>query len=110
MGDWLGLSRLFPWQRRKSYEAKHRLTEAYVNVFRGSPSRADQEIVLADLAALSGFSLVSGFDTSDEELRMREGMRMLYAHIESHLSLSAGDREALREAARNEVAQSQLTP
>lgn len=84
--------------------AEARRTEAYRAVFRGSPSREDQEIVLADLQARASWNQVFHPSTPDAELRQAEGRRELYAYIYNHLSLAPNDVEALNNAARRESA------
>jgi hypothetical protein len=101
---WRSLSRLFPDRSASSRHQKElRLTEAYNAVFRGKPSHEDQELVLADLAYQSGFSMVSHPSISDQELRHNEGKRFLFAQIWARLTLSHADKMALENAARLEA-------
>lgn len=101
---WTSLSRALPWHRSRNREGQLRLTQAYRNVFSGNPSRDDQQIVLADLANVSGFQRVFPSEVSTEVLRYSEGKRALYAHIFSFLSLSPSDVSDLEQAARREAA------
>lgn len=103
MIQWRSVSALFT-DRRASLQREHRLSEAYRAVFQGSPSREDQEMVLADLAHHSGFAMVSLPETSDAELRHNEGKRHLFSRIRSYMNLSDRDALALENAARREAA------
>jgi len=88
--------------------ARLRLAQAYQAVFRGSPSAEDQELVLADILAKSGFNVVCDPSTPDSELRQMEGRRQLYAEtLYSHLTLAPADLLALENAARLEVQKEQ---
>lgn len=105
---WASLATLFPRGRRRKLEAAARLTKAYQEVFHGRPSREDQQLVLADLAAESGFYRVSPAATySSEQLWQQEGSRLLYGRIFEHLALEEADLRALEVAARREAAISQ---
>jgi RNA-binding protein YlmH len=77
---------------------------AYQNVFKGSPDQAQQALVLADLAAQSGFYKVSHSSLSGDALRQQEGKRELFGHIFAMLALSPADMHALEIAARQEAA------
>jgi hypothetical protein len=88
---------------RKQLEGQLALTRAYQAVFRGSPDRVQQEMVLADLAAHSGFYQVSPHDVSSSSLAYREGRRSLFGVITGHLSLSPDDVLAIENAARHEA-------
>jgi hypothetical protein len=94
-------------QPSKGLTAELRRTEAYRAVFHGSPSREDQEIVLADLLAKSGFNAVSDETVSSDALRYREGRRSFYSEVFAYLSLSPSDVTALQNAARLEIANAQ---
>jgi hypothetical protein len=105
MSYWRSLSQIVPRKANsENYERAVRLTQAYKNVFTGNPSRDDQQVVLADLHALSGFQKVSPHGTTTEALWRIEGARTLYATIFAHLSLSDADVFALENAARHEAA------
>ena len=75
------------------------LTGAFRRVFHGSPSREDQEVVLAELLSFSGFTRVSSDDTPASTLMYREGRRQLYSRIFGFLALSSTDIRALEIAA-----------
>lgn len=102
MNVWRSISTLFP-DSRASYQKEYRLKQAYDQVFTGSPSKEDQELVLADLAFHSGFAMVSPPTVSDVELRHNEGKRALFARIRAFLNLSQSDDMALENAARREA-------
>jgi RNA-binding protein YlmH len=90
--------------RRDTYAAHVKLASAYQNVFKGSPDQEQQELVLADLAAQSGFYKVSHSSLSSDALRQQEGKRELFGHIFAMLAMSAEDKHALEIAARHEAA------
>lgn len=99
------ISDLYP--RRTTFQrmqSANRLTSAYIQVFTGSPTPEDQNLVMVDLRKTSGFSQVCPSDVSNRVLRHQEGMRALYGHIFAHLTLSAEDLIDLDNAARREVA------
>ena len=87
---------------RKEYEAEYKLTGAYRRVFMGSPSKQDQEMVLADMLAFSGFSRASDENVTNNLLLMREGRRQLYARLFSFLNMGTEAIQALELAARME--------
>ncbi len=102
MRAWRALSHLFP-DRKAAMQREHRLTEAYVNVFQGHPSKEDQDLVLINLAQQAGWSMVSPPEASDQTLRHHNGKRYLFAQIWARLSLSDDDRMAIENAARREA-------
>lgn len=70
----------------------------------GEPSTdEDREIVLTDLANVSGFFGVTPFGTTAEDRAMRDGMRAVYAHIHGYLRMTERERQSLEEAAWNEA-------
>lgn len=89
--------------RARTKEAELRLVQAYIATFRGSPSRQDQEMVLADLANASSWRKVCPPSVSSDELRYVEGARSLFSRIFAFLSLSEADVEALEMAVRQEA-------
>lgn len=104
MNRWPSITSIFGKRKARGLEAQVALTTAYRNVFQGSPTRQEQNIVLADLAAKSGFYGVSSSSLSDADLRHREGMRAAYQIINRHLTLTAADLHTLENAARIEMA------
>jgi len=99
---WRSISKIIPW-KNAVYQKEERLGQAYRAVFSGSPSREDQEIVLADLAYHSGFAMVTPPDVSDAVLRHREGQRHLFSRIKQYLNLSPESVRELEIAAREEA-------
>lgn len=100
---WRTISDDYPGPLRNSYAANAALSRAYQAVFLGKPSTEQQQQVLADLKAQTGFSMVTMPEgTTDRELWFREGMRAVYGVIHSHINLSPTDMEALDNAARRE--------
>lgn len=103
MSRWRSILSQVGFEKYHSWSAKQRLTLAYRAVFQGSPSKEQQEIVLADLMAKSGWNQVSS-GVSSEELWRREGKRSLFGEVFSHLSLAPDDLFDLENAARKEAA------
>lgn len=104
MRYWTSLVAKFGFGRRaRGAEAEYALALAYREVFSGKPSSDDQQIVLADLMAKSGFNAVTPSSASNEELRMQEGKRELFANVFAYLNLSPEDMQALGNAARREL-------
>lgn len=103
MRVWQSLSRKFGI-RTKTMHAQFELGEAYRRVFLSNPSRADQETVLADLAARMGWNQVTAPGVASEQLWFNEGKRAAFAGIFAHLSLSGDDVLALENAVRHEAA------
>ena len=104
MRVWKSISSLFPTGLSRSYGANYRLATSYQALFEGRGSRDDAEIVLADIANVSGFYRVSPSTFTEAELRHQEGMRALYGRIHSMLRMSGPDMLALENAARVESA------
>lgn len=103
MNKWRSLSSFVGFEKIRSWAAQHTLSEAYNAVFLGNPSTNQQQMVLADLMARSGWNQVSS-RVSSEELWRREGMRSLFGVIFGHLSLAPDDLFDLENAARKEAA------
>lgn len=108
MKIWHALTRKFGTFIR-SMRAQLELGDAYRRVFLGNPSRADQETVLADLAAKCGWNQITAPGVASEQLWFNEGKRAAFAEIFAHLSLSQEDVTAFESAVRHEVAASQQT-
>jgi len=106
MRIWASLTKLLPDRQSKPMEAELMIGAAYRNVFTGSPTSAEREAVLADLAAKSGFYQVTvpSQALTDRDLWHAEGKRTLFAEIFRHLSLAPEDVKALENAARRESA------
>lgn len=91
----------------RSLNAQYELGSAYRRVFSGNASRADQQTVLADLAAKCNWNQITAPGVASEQLWFNEGKRAAFAEIFAHLSLSQDDLTAFESAVRHEVAVSQ---
>lgn len=87
-----------------SYGGEEARLLAYQRVFNGSPSKDDQQIVLADLMARSGFNQITDPTVSANEMFFREGKRAMFAEIFSPLTMGVKDLEDLSIASRREAA------
>lgn len=96
-------ARLTQKYRKDSNEGRVVLSRAYRAVFRGDPSKAQQDMVLSDLAASCGFYMISPEDTDPYVQKYREGKRAAFAEIFSHLSLGPEEMTALENAARRDA-------
>jgi len=103
VSKWCSLLSQLGIKRARSWQAQSVLSHSYKAVFQGSPSSEQQQIVLADLMAKSGWLRFSS-RVSSEELWRREGMRSLFGEIFSHISLAPDDLFELENAARKEAA------
>jgi hypothetical protein len=103
MNFWDRLSRKYFGPRSKSLEAQLALTECYRRVFLGNPSRADQQVVLADLAAQTGWNQITPVSVASDGLRFNEGKRAAFELIHRHLALSDQDVSALENAVKHEA-------
>jgi hypothetical protein len=83
-------------------EAVEQLSNAYNNVFLGNPTKAEQQMVLADLECESGFVqvVIPGPDVS---LEYETGKRFLFGRIFRFLKMSAEEHDELHKAARMEA-------
>lgn len=97
------LSRKFFGPRAKSLEAQLALTEAYRRVFLANPSRADQQLVLSDLALQCGWGQYTTPKVSSRQLWFNEGKRAAFDVAYRHLALSDQDVEALANAVKLET-------
>ena len=102
MTRWHSNSRTHP---KKTAAAMLDLTHAYRAVFRGNPTSAQQQMVLADFAARCGWNLITlPRNASDRELWFAEGKRAAFSELFAHLSLSTEDVLDFENAARREAA------
>ena len=101
---WSSIASMFRPGSRRGPEAEQRCQQAYHAVFRGSPTRQDQEIVMADLASYTGFFKFYPKDVSGGALRYTEGRRSVYGRIHGHLTMTDEQHTALQQAARAEAA------
>jgi hypothetical protein len=83
-------------------QAQETLANAYRNVFRGNPTSAEQQMVLADLENESGFVKVvlPGPGVSQE---FETGKRHIFGSIFRFLAMSLEEQDALHHAARREA-------
>lgn len=100
--SWRSIWQYFP-RMNQHLQREERLTQAYRAVFLGHPTKNDQELVLVNLAHATGFSMVSGPDVSDAELRTNEGKRTVFALIKARINLTPQDVDAIENAARREA-------
>lgn len=78
------------------------LAKAYNNVFRGNPTKAEQEMVLADLANESGFYKVTVPGTG-LSLEYETGKRFLFGRMFRFLNMSDEEWRELQIASRQEA-------
>ena len=98
------LSRSLPvGTRKRGRIAQARLTAAYRGTFSGNGTKEDVEIVLADLAAESGYYGVSPADLPADQLKFVEGGRRVFARILASMRMTDAELGALEEAARSEA-------
>lgn len=83
-------------------EAVETLTNAYNNVFMGNPTKAEQQMVLADLECESGFVQVV-IPGSDVSLDFETGKRYLFGRIFRFLKMTQEEHDELHKAARAEA-------
>jgi hypothetical protein len=100
--NWHSLTKAFGIRTRSS-RAQFELGEAYRRVFNGNPSRADQQLVLADIAAKAGWNTITPPSVASDELRFNEGKRAVFANIFAHISLAPADVQAFENAVRHEI-------
>lgn len=99
----MSLSLLFPRGLRRGRKARLRLIEAYRNLFAGSGSHEDAELVLTDLAEKSGFYQVTTAETTADALRFAEGQRALFKRIAAMLAMPPEALAELQQAAYRET-------
>lgn len=99
--QWVSLASQFRVGLRRGNMAKELLAKAYANVFMGNATKAEAQMVLADLANESGFYkvFVPGEGVS---LEYNEGKRTLYGRIMAFIQMSPEEHRALEHAARQE--------
>lgn len=90
------LARWFKAGERRLEAAEERLRQSYKAVFKGKPSKQDQETVMADLFAYGGLFTVA---LPDEDLAQREGKRQVAYRILRFLDLDEAERTAATQAA-----------
>lgn len=90
--------------RKRGLAEQMQISLAYQRVFKTNPSRDDQQMVLAHLAAVCGWNTITPPSVASKELWFAEGKRAAFAEIFSHLSLTPDDIAAMENAVRHEVA------
>ncbi len=98
---WHHLSSAFVPGLRRRLQARLNLSNAYRRLFSGHGSKADAEIVLSDLANVTGFYRVT--EPGAGTLDYQEGKRAVYGRVFRFLRMSADERAGLEEAARAEA-------
>jgi hypothetical protein len=98
---WRSLSSVFAPGLRRRLQARAGLGAAYRRLFSGSGSKADAEMVLADLASHTGFYRVT--EPGAGSLDFAEGKRAVFGRLFRFLRMTEAEIEALEEAARAEA-------
>lgn len=100
--SWVSLATQYQPGHRRGMEAIETLANAYNNVFMGNPTKAEQQIVLADLECESGFVqvVIPGPEVS---LEYENGKRFLFGRIFRFLRMSMEEHNELHAAARLEA-------
>ncbi len=99
--NWHHLSTSFGPGLRRRLQARLSLGKAYRRLFSGHGSKADAEVVLADLANVTGFYRVT--EPGAGTLDYQEGKRAVYGRIFRFLRMGADETANLEEAARSEA-------
>lgn len=94
LSSWFG-----PGQRRGD-EAEAKLRNCYRAVFKGKPSRQEQEVVLSDLFSFGDLFTPA---SQDEDLSLREGRRQVAYRVLRFLELEDAERTATAVAAVTET-------
>ncbi len=94
------LSKWFRPGQRRSVEAESKLKRAYQSVFKGKPTKQEQEVVLSDLFSFGDLFTVA---FPDEDLLLREGRRQMAYRILRFLELEDAERTATAVAAVTET-------
>lgn len=92
------LANLFSPGERRRAKAQLRLAQAYAAVFGGNGTDEDGELVLADLANVSGFYAVEDANVSATARAFADGRRDLMRRILSMSSFGQEQRDALLQA------------
>lgn len=82
--------------------AEETLAHAYNNVFHGNATKAEQQMVLADLEKESGFVQVV-LPGPGVSLDFENGKRYMFGRIFRFLSMTQEEHDALHAAARQEA-------
>ena len=87
-----------PEKRNDALAIEARVVAAYQAVFRGNGSKQDAEIVLTDLAMVSGYHDVMPENASDGAVHQHNGGRRVYSRIMFALNLPTERMNQLQEA------------
>lgn len=98
---WRSLASLFTPGSRRRLQARLGLGAAYRRLFAGRGSKADGEMVLADLANHTGFYRVT--EPGAGALEFAEGKRAVFGRVFRFLRMTDAEVAALEEAARAEA-------
>lgn len=75
-----------------------RLRQAYMAFAAGRAGMEDAEIILVDLAKVTGYHMASAEDVSPNTLLFREGARSVYAHISAMINTTPDRHRMLEQA------------
>jgi hypothetical protein len=104
MRMWHTIASQFASGQRRSARAVTSYAEAYEALFSGHGGRKEAEIVLADLAAFTGFyAMTPASELDGLRLADANGMRRVYGRILQFLNLTPDERRGLEQAARLEM-------
>ena len=101
--SWRNLSTSYAPGLRRRLQARFGLAAAYRRVFSGRGSKADSELVLADLANAAGFYRVTEPEHGADRIAFQEGKRALFGRVFRFLRMTDEETVALEEAARAEA-------
>jgi hypothetical protein len=106
---WVSLASQYQAGLRRGNRAMQDLANAYNHVFRGNPTKAEAEMVLADLANESGFYKVH-VPGPEVSLEYETGKRAVFGRILRFIRMSQEEHTALEYAARQEALADQEGP
>ena len=98
----ISIGQLFPKSPR-GIQAEVRLQSAYQAFAAGSANKQDAELILVDLALVSGYFEVQEPGVSNEALQNMAGARRVYGRIVRMVSMPEKELAALITAAANEL-------
>lgn len=97
----VGKRRLNLKKKPRGPAATHELAMAYLSVF--DRRKEDVQMVLADLADITGFYAVSSADTPPDARAYADGKRAAFGRLFHFLNLTDEERGFLEKAARTEA-------
>lgn len=103
----ISISQLFP-NASDSSAAHVRLQSAYAQFAAGNANKEDAEMILVDLATVSGYFAVNEPGVSNEALQNMEGARRVYGRIVRMVNMTSTELAALIEAATIELNSPQI--